>query len=262
VVGRLRLGVVSYLNAVPLVHGLDQDPRFALTRDVPSRVAERLHAGDLDLGMIPSIEYARGRYAIVPGIAIASRGPVRSVRLLHRVPLGEVRRVALDASSRTSVTLARILLRERLGRDPDYLTLPPEVPQMLEAADAAVVIGDRALDFEGDVPGLDLGDAWTRTTGLPFVWAFWAGHPGVASADDVHRLQGALRDGLAALSEIAWTYNGAGTGHGARNETYLRSNIAYGLGEAELAGLQEFYRRAHHLGLIPAVPELRFHGSV
>ena len=80
----LRLGVVSYLNAEPLVFGLEKDPAFDLQRDVPSRVAERLHAGEIDLGMIPSIEYARGDYAMVPGVAIASRGAVRSVRLLHR----------------------------------------------------------------------------------------------------------------------------------------------------------------------------------
>jgi len=96
----LRLGVVSYLNAVPLVHGLEADPRFVLVRDVPSRVAERLHAGEIDLGMIPSVEYAAGDYAIVPGIAIASRGPVRSVMLLHRGPLAHIRRVAVDTSSR------------------------------------------------------------------------------------------------------------------------------------------------------------------
>jgi chorismate dehydratase len=261
VVGRLRLGAVSYLNAVPLVHGLDGDPRFMVTRDVPSRIADALHAGELDLGMIPSIEYAAGDYAIVPGVAIASRGPVRSVRLLHRVPLPDVRRVALDSSSRTSLALARIVLRERLGRDPDYQTLPPSVPTMLEAADAAVVIGDRALDYQGDLPGLDLGEEWTRSTGLPFVWAFWAGPPGVAGAADVRRLQEALHRGRAALTEIAWAYNGAGPGHGPRNEAYLKSNIVYALGQAERKGLLEFYRRARGLGLIPRVPELRFHGD-
>ena len=136
----LRLGVASYLNAVPLVHGLEADPRFSLVRDVPSRIAERLHAGEIDLGMLPSVEYAAGDYAIVPGIAIASRGPVRSVNLFHRRRLDGVRRVALDASSRTSVALAKILLRERLGHDPEYVSMGPPVEDMLASADAGSAV--------------------------------------------------------------------------------------------------------------------------
>ena len=145
----LRLGVVSYLNAAPTVHGLAGDPRFEIVRDVPSRIAARLHAGEIDLGLIPSIEYAEGDYAIVPGVAIASRGPVRSVMLLHRGPLDDIRRVAVDTSSRTSAALVRVLLRERLGRDPEYAPMPPDVPSMLNSADAALVIGDPALYYDG-----------------------------------------------------------------------------------------------------------------
>ena len=257
----LRLGVVSYLNAAPLVHGLEGDPRFALVRDVPSRIAERLHAGEIDVGMIPSVEYAAGDYAIVPGIAIASRGPVRSVSLFHRKALHHVRRVALDASSRTSVVLARILLRERLGRDPEYVTLAPPVEAMLAEADAAVVIGDPALYFRGDAERLDLGEEWTSRTGQPFVYAFWAGRPGAVDAPAVVRLQQALRAGQAALAEIAAGYNGLGSGRGAESEAYLRRNIVYELGETERRGLREFYRRARLLGLLPRIPELRFHAD-
>src|SRR5262249_13102816 len=156
--------------------------RFQLVREVPSRVAEQLHAGTIDLGMIPSIEYAAGEYAIVPGIAIGSRGPVRSGNLFHRGRLEDGGRVGLAGSGRTSVALVKILLRERLGRDPVYVTQAPVVPEMLASADAALVIGDPALDFEGDVARLDLGEEWGRLTGLPFVFAFWAGRPGVIQA--------------------------------------------------------------------------------
>jgi chorismate dehydratase len=256
----LRVGVVSYLNAAPAVHGLERDRGFKLVRDVPSRVADLLHAGEVDLGLIPSIEYAEGDYAIVPGIAIGSRGPVRSVNLYHRVPLDAVRRVALDISSRTSIALARILLRERLGRDPEYVTRAPSVPAMLSDADAALVIGDHALYFEGAEDRLDLGREWTARTGLPFVFAFWAGPPGVVTPSGVARLQSALAAGLDALPAIASSYNGSGAGRGAVNEAYLRGNIVYAFGEQEAAGLREFYKRAHTLGLIARVPELRFHG--
>jgi chorismate dehydratase len=246
-----------------------------MVRDVPSRVADALHAGRIDLGIIPSIEYAAGDYAIVPGVAITSRGPVRSVCLFHRRPLDEVRRVALDSSSRTSAALLRILLRERLGRDPEYVVMPPSLPDMLAATDAALLIGDRALYAEGEESRLDLGQEWTERTGLPFVWAFWAGRGNAAAATDVARLQAALAAGLRSLPAISSTYNGAGGAavprggkqgppdaeRAALNERYLRSNIVYRLGEAEAAGLDEFYRRAFGLGLIARVPELRFYGG-
>jgi chorismate dehydratase len=233
-------------------------------------VADALHAGTVDLGVIPSIEYAAGDYAIVPGVAIASRGPVRSVCLFHRRPLAEVRRVALDSSSRTSAALLRILLRDRLGRDPEYAVMPPSLSDMLGAADAALLIGDRALYFDGEEDRLDLGQAWTEQTGLPFVWAFWAGRSGAAGSPEVARLQAALAAGLEALPSIAATYNGAGATGGndapgqdrrVLNEDYLRRNIRFRLEAAEAEGLEAFYGRAFELGLIPRVPELRFYGG-
>jgi len=260
-VSRVRLGAVSYLNAGPLVHGLAGDPAFEITADLPSKVADQLHAGTIDVGMIPSIEYARGAYAIVPGIAIASRGPVRSVNLYLRGKLDQIRRVALDTSSRSSVALARILLRERLGREPEYVDRPPNLEAMLAEADAALVIGDPALYADTAAERLDLGEGWQVLTGLPFVFAFWAGRMGALDAGHVARLQAALRSGLGELSRIAVSYNGHGAGRAELNESYLRSNIVYALGPEELAGLAEFYRRAHRQGLIPRVPELRFHGG-
>lgn len=259
--GVLRLGVVSYLNALPLVYGLEGEPGLHLRRDVPSRVARSLHAGEVDLGMIPSIEYAAGDYAIVPGIAIGSRGPVESVRLFHTRPLEEVRRIALDTSSRTSATLVRILMRERLGRDPEYVEVAPSLVDMLAVADAALVIGDPALDEPSDLPRLDLGEEWTRRTGLPFVYAFWAGPRGAISPAGVRRLQGALAAGRSDLAGIAAAHAGAVPGRAAVYEAYLRRNIVYGLGEEEVRGLFEFFRRAHALSLAPAVAELRFHAD-
>jgi chorismate dehydratase len=259
--GLLRLGVVSYLNAHPLVHGLDAEPGVRLERGVPSQVARRLHAGAVDLGMIPSIEYAFGHYAIVPGIAIGSRGPVRSVFLYLSRPLEQVRRVALDTSSRTSATLLRVLLRERLGRDPQYIPMAPQLVDMLAVADAALLIGDPALDQESAVAKLDMGEEWTRQTGLPFVYAFWAGPPGVVTPAGVARLRSALAEGLGALPSIAARHANGAPGRVTAYESYLRDNVVYRLGEEEIAGLQEFYRRAHALDLAPALPELSFHAD-
>lgn len=257
----VRLGAVSYLNAAPHVHGLDDDPGFRLERELPSRVARRLHAGEIDLGLVPSVEYAFGDYAVVPGIAVASRGPVRSVRLFHHGPLDRVRRVALDTSSRTSAALVKILLRERLGRDPQYVPMSPSLVDMLAVADAALLIGDPALDHETEAVCLDLGEEWQRLTGLPFVFAFWAGRSGAVGAGGVRRLQAALAEGLEALPAIAARQAGGDAARAEKYEAYLRENIVYRLGEEEQAGLREFYRRAHAIALIPAVPELRFHGQ-
>jgi chorismate dehydratase len=252
--------VVAFLNAAPMVYGLDADPRFALERDLPSTVAARLHAGHTDLGLIPSIEYAMGEYAIVPGLAIASHGPVRSVLLVHLRPVESLRRVALDTSSRTSVALARLLLRERLGHDPEYVAAAPDVSAMLETADAAVIIGDPALYYAGPGARLDLGAEWAARTGLPFVYAFWAGPPGALDPEHVAALQQATARGLINVKKVASTYNIGGPTRAALNEEYLRENIVYALGETELAGLVEFYRRCRAHGLIAREPELRFHG--
>ena len=257
----VRLGAVSYLNAEPAVHGLEADPGFRLERDVPSRVARRLHAAEVDLGIIPSIEYCFGHYAIVPGCAIASRGPVRSVCLFHHGPLEKIRRVALDTSSRTSVALAKVLLRERLGRSPQYVPMAPSLVDMLAVADAALLIGDPALDAEDRAPRLDLGEEWFRATGLPFVFAFWAGRPGAVTPAGVRRLREALAEGRRAFADIARAQARGSEARAALYEEYLRSNIVYELGEREVAGLREFYRRAHALSIVPAVPELRFHAE-
>lgn len=255
----LRLGVVSYLNAAPTVHGLDRDPGFRLIRDVPSRVADLLHAGEVDLGLIPSIEYAAGDYAIVPGVAIGSRGPVRSVSLFHRVPLEAVRRVALDVSSRTSVALARVLLHERLGRDPEYVPSAPSVPAMLAAADAALVIGDHALYFEGPGDRLDLGAEWTARTGLPFVFAFWAGRPGRVTAADVAALNAARDRAVASPEAVASAFYPNDAGVWGLATRYLRDNVKYDFTERGIHGATRFYREAAGLGLVPAFRDVRFY---
>jgi chorismate dehydratase len=211
--------------------------------------------------MIPSIEYAFGRYDIVPGIAIGSRGAVRSVSLYLSRPLEDVGRVALDTSSRTSVALVKVLLRERLGRDPEYVPMAPALADMLAVADAALLIGDPALEQESTLTRLDVGEEWARLTGLPFVYAFWAGPGGVVTRPGVARLRAALAEGLAALPEIAAGYANGAPGRAAAYESYLRTNVVYRLGDEEIAGLREFYRRAHELDLVPAHPELSFHAD-
>ena len=164
---------MGYLNARPLVYGLDRAPQFDLRFDVPSKCAELLHEGAIDLGLIPSIEYnhpiTRTEYSIVPDLAIASDGPVASVAIYSRRPMHDVRSIALDTSSRTSVALVRVLCKREFRIAPRLEHRGPDLDEMLAACDAALIIGDNALVNEGDgaTQKIDLGEIWTaddRTT--------------------------------------------------------------------------------------------------
>ncbi|HEX2445507.1 MAG TPA: menaquinone biosynthesis protein [Vicinamibacterales bacterium] len=245
----LKLGAVDYLNARPLVQGLDgRADRFALRFDPPSRCAALLHAGEIDLGMIPSIEYLHGNdYRVVPGVSIASFGDVASVAVFAASPVEKIRRISLDSSSRTSVALLRVLCERHFQIAPEFVTRPPDLPSMLRDADAALLIGDPALFAGPEANGLtklDLGAAWRELTGLPFVWAFWAGRANVLSRADVHALQAARDAGVASGDAIAEKYGEGDSARVARGRAYLRNNMKYGLGDAELAGLQRFYELA------------------
>lgn len=252
--GPLRLGAVEYLNARPLVHGLERSTRFSLRFDVPSRCAELLHGGDIDLGLIPSIEYLRGSepYRIVPFVCVASRGPVASVALYTRKDPRDIRSIAMDTTSRTSVALVRVVAKHAYGIDPEPVPMPPDLDRMLARADAALIIGDNALFLDhaaSRAQKIDLGEIWTTATGLPFVYAFWAGRPQSVTTADVGALQRARDAGQADLESIAGAYCPGDAARQAVVRTYLRDNICYALGPEELEGLTRFYRYATELGL-------------
>jgi len=152
----IRIGAVSYLNARPLVVGLDEPPgRFSVRYDVPSRCAALLHDGEIDLGLIPSIEYLSGDYRLVPGIRVVSDGPVASVAIFTQVPIGRVRSLALDTSSRTSVTLIRVLCHHHFRIAPEFVPHGPDLAQMTRGSDAALLIGDPALEADHGALGLE-----------------------------------------------------------------------------------------------------------
>jgi chorismate dehydratase len=260
----IRLGAVDYLNARPLVYGLElRSDRFRLRFDVPSKCAALLHEGTIDVGMIPSIEYLRGRapYRIAAGPAIVSDGPVASVAVFSTKPIEQVRSIAADTSSRASRGLLQILCYESFGIDAGFVPMPPRIDEMLVHCDAALVIGDPALYLEPASRGLlkiDLGERWAALTGLPFVWAFWAGRPGVLSADDVRVLAEARDAGVAACDAIADAY--CGPDRAALGRAYLRDNIKYALGEREQAGLEEYYRLAERHGVVERAGPVEIYG--
>lgn len=260
-----RIGVVSYLNARPLCYGLsDRLPHARILPDVPSRLARDLAEDRLDIALIPSIEYLRaepGAYAIVPGLSIAARGPVRSVKLFSRVPFPAIKRLALDEGSRTSHALARIWLAEAYHVEPETTEiLPLGVSPLESTADAVLVIGDRAMRVppHAFAVHVDLGAAWFAMTARPFVFALWVAR----SSFDIGILPQVLADcranGLAHVYEIATEY---GPPLGLDHEacvTYLTRNLSYNLGPDELLGLRLFYEKSQALGLVPEGVDLVF----
>jgi chorismate dehydratase len=255
----VRLGAVSYLNVRPLVFGLDRHPdKVTLRYDVPSECARLLAAGEIDLGMIPTIAYAdRPGDRIVPGVCIGSEGPVASVALFTRRPIRDVTTIALDTSSRTSAALVRILCARHFGIAPALVPRPPDLASMLAAADAALLIGDLALFADHRAHGaekIDLGEAWSEATGLPFVWAFWAGQPDTATPETVALLQAAAETGMASVAAIAADYCRESPERIPIAERYLRDHLAFRLTPRATLGLRAYYRAAAELGLIAAAP--------
>ena len=256
----VRLGAVDYLNARPLVYGLElRSDLFSLRFDVPSKCAALLHEGSIDVGMIPSIEYMRGSdYRIVPSLGIISDGPVASVALFTMRPMDGIRSIAADTSSRTSYALLRILCVERFGIDPEFQPMAPDAEAMLQRCDAALLIGDPALFLDHRRLGankIDLGEEWRALTGLPFVWAFWAGRKDALSPAAIKALVAAKEQGITSSERIAATY--CGPDRAALGASYLRDNIQYTLGGREEAGLLRFYDLAEQHGVVDAtVPPL------
>ncbi|HXG08536.1 MAG TPA: menaquinone biosynthesis protein [Gemmataceae bacterium] len=250
---RIRVGAVNYLNTKPLIHDLEVlAPNVELRLEVPSCLADLLAEGQLDVALIPVIEYFRaGRYTVVPNISIASRGPVLSVTLFSRVPWAGIRRVALDEGSRTSAALAQVLLRQRYGVRPEVIPLPLDRAAEEVEADAVLLIGDRAMRacLPGFAHAFDLGQEWHDWTGLPFVYAVWAVRPGVDLGPVADALAEAKRRGCARIGQIAHREAprlGLDAGFCRR---YLSNIIYFDLGPREQAGLHHYYMLACELGL-------------
>ena len=259
-----RLGAVAYLNVRPLVFELDRYAELVSLRfDPPSVCADLLARGEIDLGTVPSITYLdRPGDRIVPGLCIGSDGPVASVAIFTRRPIGDVRRIALDTSSRTSATLTRVLCARSFGIAPEFIPHPPDLPAMLAAADAALLIGDPALFADPEEHGagkIDLGSVWTEMTGLPFVWAFWSGPAGRVGPDVIALLQQTAERGMRHRDEIADAYCGGDDLRRVLARAYLEHNLMFRMDDRALRGLRRFYAEAAALRLVGAVREPEFY---
>jgi predicted solute-binding protein len=258
----VRIVGVRFLNACPLLAGLEAGLAapfsYRLTTAEPAECAEQLADGRAVAGLVPVAALpSLADVRALPRLGIAARGQVRSVLLISRVPLGEIRTLAAHAASRTSVALVRLLLAERWGVRPHVVSSRPPLEAMLAKAEAAIVIGDPALHLQGRSGHreVDLAAAWVEWTGLPFVFAVWGVRP-------------TAPDGLDSLLEASLAYarehwqalvpRWAAEHDVSPEETgrYLEESLTHRLGDAERRGLQEFLRRAAAAGVLPSCPEV------
>lgn len=242
---------VSYLNTVPLVWGFLHDPGLRGLIDlefaVPSLCAERLRSGHAQIGIVPVIEMARQGLDHIPGVGISSDGPVRSILLVSKVPFKQIKRLATDSGSRTSVMLSRVILAEQYGSEPQVISQTPDLARMLGAADAALLIGDAALRVDpASLPfqTLDLGEEWTRMTGLPMVFALWSGAKQMLSDSLGEAFRASCRHGLAKLEQIVAAQTLERNFPEALVRDYLTHHIVFELTDRHYAGLQQYLKLA------------------
>ena len=263
----LRIGVVDYLNSKPLAwsfrNGLHCDifePGFY----PPAEVAVRLAAGEIDIGLLPSIELQRiPGLRVLPGLCIAATHEARSVLLVLAKPLERVRRIALDRNSRTSAALVEILLADSYGLTPDLVSTAPALDEMLSRADAALLIGDPALRVDRSAHRvLDLAAEWRRLTALPFVFAVWAVREGVEADGLTTYFQESLRLGLEHLEDLVAESSGEIDIEPDQLRRYLTDHLSFEMGPTEIEALEEFHRRAHAHGLIETLHPVDVVGSV
>ena len=264
--GKIRLGAVSFLNTKPLIYGIEKNlfPHdFEIIKAIPSSLAVELKAGKLDVALIPTIAYARNSptLRIVPECGIIAHGEVNSIRLYFNKDLKSIRTVALDISSMTSVVLTKIILAERYEIKPEFIAAQPDVNKMLASADAALVIGDAAL-FKTKSAGamyLDLAEEWRDMTGLPFVFAVWAGREKAISLDDTQAIISSKNLGMDNIDDVCRAAAAEYDADFSLVKSYLTENIQFDLGEEEIAGMKQYFELAYYHGALEYLPLLNFY---
>jgi predicted solute-binding protein len=221
--------------------------RFDLEFRLPAGCADQLASGAADIGIVPSFELTRQDLEIIPGAGIACHGAVRSILLISSRPASEIRTIALDSSSRTSVELVRVILERRYGVTPQSISHAPDLDAMLRVADAALIIGDPALHIDPtSLPWhvYDLGAEWVAMTGLPMVFAVWAGRRGTVTPELSAAFRESCRYGLAHLEEIVAAESVARGFAPDVVREYLTRHIVHELGPRDYQGMELFLEYA------------------
>jgi chorismate dehydratase len=260
---RFRVAAVSYLNARPLIHRLETNPRVQLSLDVPSKLLDGLRTGASDVALLPVIDYQRlDGLTIVPAGGIGSDGPTLTVRIFSRVPIAQVRSLACDPDSHTSVALARIILSRRHNLRPEFCDLA-RCASDDDPHQARLLIGDKVVCDEpvGFDHQLDLGSEWKAMTGLPFVFAVWMARPGVGGLDELSaQLETARRSGLADIDRIIREHAVPRGWPPDLARQYLTKNLRFDVGPREIEAIETFHRFAAEEQMVPFAAPLNVFG--
>jgi predicted solute-binding protein len=246
----LRVSAVSYLNTWPLVWGFLHGPQkglFDFRFDLPADCAEALASGAASIGLAPCAELDRLGLDYLPELGIACEGPVRSILLISKKPFAQIRTLAVDSGSRSSVALSRILLAERYGCQPRFMPMPPVLDEMLAQHDAGLIIGDPALHIEpSKLPYevLDLGGEWVAWSGLPMVFAVWMGKSAHLTSDVARAFADSCEWGLGHVEEMVAAAAGERGFDRDLARRYLTEHIVYRLGARHREGLELFRKMA------------------
>jgi chorismate dehydratase len=269
---RLRISAISFLNTAPLMWDFEHGERarvlsryFDLSYTLPSRCAEELKAGTADIGIIPVAAYTTiPELVVIPGVSIAAKNAVRSILLISKVPVEKIRNVATDDSSRTSAALVEIFLRKFVGIAPGFSRQKPDLDQMLKWHDAALLIGDPALQVSTvGYHVYDLAELWRHWTGRPFVFAFWAVRKAaletLAPEISLAQIFQQSRDrGVEHIPDIVSKWAAPLRLPESLVDAYLRNNVDYSLDAENLEGLRLYFRYAAELKILPPAPEIQF----
>ncbi len=255
-----KLGSVSFLNAKPLIYGLDEADDIALTLDVPAKLIDGLRDRRFDVALLPIIDFQRlAGLRILTSGGIGCDGQTLTVRIFSKVPVKKIRNLACDIHSHSSVALARVILSEGYGLRPDFVDLDHARPGRAADVEACLLIGDKVVCEEpiGFPHQIDLGEEWKKITGLPFVFAAWVAHADVELGDLPDRLVLAKQQGLAHVDEIVQRYAiprgwPAGLAH-----QYMTAYLNYDIGPRQLDAIRLFHRLAAKVGMIEQVWDLR-----
>jgi len=264
---KINIGVTNMLPFVPLTYGLNKlslPDNIRVSEDSLRENARRLREGEIDLGLVSSIEYALKKevWHIIPGLCMTSVGKIKHIQLFFKKGLKEIQTIAVDQNVSGEDVLLKILMREKYVLSPEFIYLPADLDNMFAQADAALIIGDKALSNYNSYPArLDLNEEWLDFTGLPFVYAFWVGRELTVTTDEVALIQNSYNVGKNNIQKIAKDYASDKNEDWTFYFDYLNRDLVFTFSEQEKDGLLEFYNYAFFYGYTEFIPDLHFFKS-
>jgi len=261
------IGLTDSLVYLPLIYGIyhnliKHDFSIILGNIIDN--ANKLREGEIELGLVSSLDYAlkKETWLIVPDLCVSSTQKIKHAQLFFKKGLQNIRKIALDKNAASESILLKILMREKFLITPDYIEMEPDLDIMLRNTDAALIVGDQALNYTvTNQNRLDLNEEWIDLTGLPFVYAFWAGREFTITLNDIKFLDTSFRLGINNLEKISKDYAKTHMENWVFYHDYLTQNLSYSFSDQEKDGLNEFYNYAFFYGFTEFIPDLHFYKS-